>query len=246
MAFEGRGQGRAEKREKDRGGRKTDRRRGRERGTKGRIAEGKSGKVSCGCESVLSRGETINFAGIHVDRREDEPTSTIDGLCWPTVSHLPSSPFTLPSITPYCAPFPLDLLVSVVPISRAMHHPDVDGSDTMRQRSRTRFGLFPRRKLVPETGTLTPTCPVTSHSLFGLSNATIRSRVLELRQERVTRYHRMMLDGEEDGKRGIRAKEWTPREKLYRRPGIAGMGWDFRGVFGKMRQRAPRPVGSSS
>lgn len=66
--------------------REEERQRGHE---KDRRTEGKSGKGSCGCESVLSRGETINFAGIHVDRREDEPTSTIDGLCWPTVSHPP-------------------------------------------------------------------------------------------------------------------------------------------------------------
>lgn len=63
------------------------RERERDEGLYSEMREGKSGKGSCGCESVLSRGETINFAGIHVDRREDEPTSTIDGLCWPTVSH---------------------------------------------------------------------------------------------------------------------------------------------------------------
>jgi len=77
--------------------------------------------------------------------------------------------------TPYCAPFPpppLPLFDSPQPITvpnpppRVMQHPDVDEPDTMRQRSRTRFGLFPRRKLVPETRTLTPTCPVTSRSLF--------------------------------------------------------------------------------
>lgn len=66
------------------------------------VEGGKSRKGSCGCESVLSRGETINFAGIHVDRREDEPTSTIDGLCWPTVSR--RHPLAPTGATPYCAP----------------------------------------------------------------------------------------------------------------------------------------------
>lgn len=115
-----------------------------------------------------------------------------------------------------------------------MHHPDADGPDTMRQRSRTRFGLFPRRKLVPETGTLTPDVPgYQSQPLHGngLSNATIRSPVLELRQERVTRYHRVMLDGEEvrAGREPIRAKERTLRGKLYRRraPGITGVWLGF-------------------
>jgi len=129
--------------------------------------------------------------------REDEPTSTIDGLCWPTVSHH-LSPTTA---TPYCAPFP--------PPPPPVHlqwpspawrgHPDGDEPDTMRQRSRARFGLFPWRKLVPETGTLTPTCtvirpsrPFQSQPLLDdrSSNASIRSTVLELRRERVTRYPR--------------------------------------------------------
>lgn len=166
IASGSRGQGRTENREKDRE-EERQREKERERGMKSRIAEGKSGKGSCGCESVLSRGETINFAGIHVDRREDEPTSTIDGLCWPTVSHplRPTRYNTLLRIVSSSSPR-LRCPPPPHPPARAMRHPDVDGFDTMRQRSRTRFGLFPRRKLVPETGTLAPTCPVTSHSLF--------------------------------------------------------------------------------
>lgn len=83
----------------------------------------------------------------------------------------------------------------------------------------------------------------------GLSNAIIRSSVLELRQERVTRYLRMVsevrrreVEGEGvDGE----TRENDTRERAEAREKSftivarhQGYGWDFRGVFGKMRQRS--------
>lgn len=81
------------------------------------VVEEKSGKGSCGCESVLSRGETINFAGIHVDRGEDEPTSTIDGLCWPPVSH-PRPSVHHPTARRFSSLSPSSLLHTVSPAPR--------------------------------------------------------------------------------------------------------------------------------
>jgi len=202
------------------------------------MREEKSGKGSCGCESVLSHGETINFAGIHVDRREDEPTSTIDGLCWPTVSQLLS--FHLPyGATPYCAPFPLPVSSSVVPILPR---------DAPARRRRTwynetalvdAFRAVSAAETCPGNGDFNTDVPdYQSQPLFddGLSNAIIRSSVLELRQERVTRY----LDARSTTRGGDRRDEgeWyaekntSQRGKLCRRRAVLRVWLGFsRGIW---------------
>lgn len=158
---------------------------------------------------MLSRSETINFAGIHVDRREDEPTSTIDGLCWPTVSHPP--PLPSPSMQ---HPTARRFLSSSSPLSPLpLSFPIPFPRDALSRRRRTRYNetaLADAFRAVSAAETCTGNGDFNtdvpgyqSQPLVGdgLSNATIRSTVLELRRERVMRYLRYGEERRWDGRR---------------------------------------------
>ena len=243
---------RERKREKEREGEgEREREREREEGRRAiYIAEGKSGKGSCGCESVLSRGETINFAGIHVDRREDELTSTIDGLCWPTVSHplLPLPRYNLlrvvSSSSPrLCCPHPSR---DVPSRRRRIWYNETAFADAFRAVSAAETcsgnGDFntdvPGYQSQPLSGTSYPT-PSFDPRCSNYNRSVLRDTIV---------YDAWWRRGDAGGMWGIsRVKEQASRGKLYRRrTQYYGYGWDFRRIFGKMRQRAPRPVGSSS
>lgn len=199
-------------------------------------------------ESVLSHSETINFAGIHVDRREDELTSTIDGFCWPTVSHhlLPTSAVH----TPYCAPFSLSPLAHpyatiIIPRNAASKCQRIWYNET--EVLADAFWTVSAAETCPGNGEFNtdvhsyPLLPYWSQPFLhdGPSDPSIRSMVLELRWERVTWYP------QGDAGRGwgwdksdTRKRAGVSRGKLQRHrcTGIAGMVGIFREVFGKMRQ----------